>query len=212
MIFHRRLVIFALAGMLASCSVFTPKPDWSSFYVLNPQTAKAAPIPPPDPTLVLAVYSIDVPDYLDRPQMVTRLPGNQVALDEYHRWAEPLGLAFARVLAQDIHLYSDSPHVAAFPLPPGFGQEFEVSVQVLQFDGALGGDVTLHAQWRISGPGGKPAYYSHESVFTRPAATGTDSVAGYVDALSALTGGLASEIVTALPEARTAKAAVTDTH
>lgn len=209
MISRVRLVLFSLAGLLAGCSVLSPKPDFSSFYVLNPLTVKAAPLPPPDPTLSLVVFSAEVPDYLDRPQLVSRLPGNQVGLDEYHRWAEPLGSALARVIAQDIAFYADSPHVAAFPVPPGFGQEFEVNLQVLQFDGAPGGDVTLHAQWRISGPGGKPNYYTHDSVFTRPAAAGADPAAGYVDALSALAGDLARDMVAALPEARTAKAALT---
>jgi uncharacterized lipoprotein YmbA len=188
--------------------VFSPKPDLSRFYVLNPLTAKTAPAPPPDPTLALIVFSAEVPDYLDRPQMVTRLPGNQVGLDEYHRWSEPLDAGLARVLAQDIALYADSAHVAAFPVPPGFSQEFEVNVQVVQFDGAPGGDVTLHAQWRISGPGGKPNYYTHESSFTRHAAAGADPAADYVDALSDLAGDLAREIVQSLPEARTAKAAL----
>jgi uncharacterized lipoprotein YmbA len=211
MIFSRRLALLTLAGLLAGCSIFSPKPDLSRFYVLNAQTVKAAPIPPPDPTLSLVVFSADVPDYLDRPQMVSRLPGNQASLDEYHRWAEPLGAAVARVLAQNIALYSESSHVATFPVPPGFGQEFEVNVQILQFDGALDGDVTLRVQWRISGPGGKPNYYVHESTYVRRAggmATAADPAAGYVDALSALAGDLSRDIVQALPDAQAAKAAI----
>ncbi len=208
MTFRPRIAVFVVAGLWAGCSVFSPKPDLSRFYVLNPLAAKPAPAPPPDPTLSLEVFSADVPDYLDRPQMVIRLPGNQAGVDEYHRWLEPLGTALARVLAQDIALYSDSSHVAAFPVPPGFAQEFEVDAQVLQFDGAPGGDVTLRALWRISGPGGKPNYYTHESVFTRPAAATTDPATGYVDALSALAGDLARAIVQSLPEARAAKAAL----
>jgi hypothetical protein len=212
MISRPRLAVLLLALLLAGCSIFSPKPDLARFYVLNPLTAKAAPAPPPDPTVALVVFSAELPDYLDRPQMVTRLPGNQVGIDEYHRWSESLDAGLARVLAQDIAFYTDSSHVASFPVPPGFGQEFEVNVQVLQFDGAPGGDVTLRAQWRISGPGGKPNYYSHESTFTRAAAIAdpaADPAAGYVDALSALAGDLARDIVQFLPEARTAKAALT---
>jgi hypothetical protein len=208
MIFRTCIAIVAAASLWAGCSVFSPKPDLSRFYVLNPLTAKTGPAPPPDPTLSLEVFSADVPDYLDRPQMVARLPGNQANVDEYHRWLEPLGTALARVLAQDIALYADSSHVAAFPVPPGFAQEFEVDAQVLQFDGAPGGEVTLRALWRISGPGGKPNYYTHESVFTRAAAATADPASGYVDALSALAGDLARDIVKSLPEARAAKAAL----
>jgi len=207
------MLVFTFAGLLAGCSILSPKPDLSRFYVLNPLTVKASPMPPPDPTLSLVVYSVDVPAYLDRPQMVSRLPGNQAGLDEYHRWAEPLGAALARVFAQNIALYADSSHVASFPVPPGFGQEFEVNVQILQFDGALDGDVKLRALWRITGLGGKPNYYIHESTYVRRAgsaiaAPAIDPVGSYVDALSALAGDLSRDIVQALPEAQAAKAAV----
>ncbi len=202
-------LVFA-CGLFAGCSVLSPKPDLSQSYLLTGLTAKVAPSPAPDLALSLAVNSPEVPDYLDRPQMFIRLPGGQVSIDEFHRWTESMGPGFARVLAQDVTLFSDSAHVAAFPVPPGFGQEFELSVQILQFDGAPGGDVTLLAQWRISGPGGKPNYYvpAHPSTFTRHADSGADPFVGYVNTLSLLIGDLAREVVKSLPEARAAKAAL----
>ena len=209
MILFRRIACgllgLALAGLAGGCSVFTPKPDLSHGYVLNPLTKDVSPAPPPDPTLSLAVYYTDLPVYLDRPQMVVRWPNNQPYLDEYHRWLEPLSAGFSRVLASDIGRLADSSHVAAFPLPPAFGEDFEVYVTVLQFDGSPAGDVTLRAQWRIAGPGGKPNYYAHESVLTRRVAPGPDIAAAYVDTLSALVDDLAREIVAALPEAHSVK-------
>lgn len=204
------LALVLACGLFAGCSVLAPKPDLSQSYLLTGLTAKAAPLPIPDPSLSLAVNSPEVPDYLDRPQMFTRLPGGEVKVDEFHRWTESMGAGFSRVLAQDLTLFSDSAHVAAFPVPPGFGQEFELSVQILQFDGTPGGDVTLLAQWRISGPGGKPNYYvpAHPSQFTRPAEAGADPFVGYVNTLSALIGDLSREVIKSLPEARAAKAAL----
>ncbi|HTB63061.1 MAG TPA: PqiC family protein, partial [Opitutales bacterium] len=140
--FPRQIFLVAAIGLLAGCTVLDPKPDYSQFYLLNPLTAKMAPAPQPDPTLRLIVDDTEVPEYLNRPQMVARLPGNQVSRDEYHRWGEPLNEGFSRVLAQDIALLSDSSHVASFPIPPGFGQDLEINVQLLQFDGALNGTVT----------------------------------------------------------------------
>jgi uncharacterized lipoprotein YmbA len=206
----RRIVILAALGLLAGCSVLQPKPDYSHFYLLNPLTAKTAPAPPPDPTLTLVVDDTVVPEYLNRPQIVARLPGDEVTRDEYHRWGEPLGEGISRVLAQDLALLSDSSHVAWFPIPAGFGQEFEVDVEVLQFDGPAQGTVTLSAQWRITGPGGKPNYYApaRATVLTREVkhAEAGDPAAEYVDALSLLVGDLAREMVNALPAAHAAKA------
>ncbi len=205
-----RRIVCCLLGLAAlalgvGCSVFTPKPDLSHGYTLNPMAKDASPAPPPDPTLSLAVYYTEIPTYLDRPQMVVRWSNNQPYLDEYHRWLEPLSAGFSRVLAQDIAQLADASHVAAYPLPPAFGQDFEVYVTVTQFDGSPSGDVTLRAAWRISGPGGKPNYYSQEKSFTRRVPPGSDLAAAYVDTLSALVGDLAREIVKALPEAESAK-------
>jgi len=203
----RSITIAALIGLAGGCSVFSPQPDLSHSYVLNPLAEKISPAPPPDPTLSLGVYYTDLPVYLDRPQIVARLADNQPFPDEYQRWLEPLSEGFSRVLARDIEQMTDSSHVAAFPLPPAFGQEFEVYVSVTQFDGAPGGDVTLRTQWRISGPGGQPNYYTHESTFTRRVAPGRETAPAYVDTLSALVGDLAREVVKALPQAHAAKSA-----
>ncbi len=201
----RGFAMVALTGLVGGCSVLSPKPDLSHGYVLNPLTEKISPAPAPDPTLSLGVYYTEVPVYLDRPQMVARLADNQPYLDEYHRWLEPLREGFSRVLAQDIAQLADSSRIAAYPLPPAFDQEFEVDVNITQFDGVPSGDVTLRVQWRISGPGGRPNYYTHESVFTRRVATGREIAPAYVGALSALVGDLAREIVKAMPEVHAAK-------
>jgi hypothetical protein len=205
--FSALAAVVLAAALLAGCSVLSPKPDLARTYRLDALSAKISPAPPPDPTLALAVFPVDVAGYLDRPQMVTVVQGGQVNLDEYHRWAEPLESGFSRVLAQDIGLLSDSTHVAAFPLAPGFGQEFEVYAQVQQFDGTPGGNVTLRVSWRITGPGGKPNYSVHETTSTRHTEAGPDLANTYVAALNGLVDDLAREIVGTVPEARAAKAA-----
>jgi uncharacterized lipoprotein YmbA len=201
-------LLAAALALLAGCSVLSPKPDLSHSYVLNAVTEKVSPAPPPDPTLSLGVFYTEVPAYLDRPQMIVRYPSNQPYIDEYHRWLEPLGAGFSRVLAQDIAQLSDSTHIAAFPLPPAFAHDFEAQVTVLQFDGVPGGDVTLHAQWRITGPGGKPGYFTHETTITRHAPAGPDPAAAYVNTLSLLVNDLAREMVRQMPEARAAQGAL----
>lgn len=202
------LAATAALALLPGCSVFSPKPDLSHSYTLNPVMEKVSPAPPPDPTLSLGVALTEMPAYLDRPQMVVLLANGQPYVDEYHRWIEPLGMGFSRVLAQDIAQMSDSTHIVAYPLPPAFPHDFEVRATVTQFDGAPGGDVTLRAQWRVTGSGGKPTYFSHETSFTRRASAGPDPAVAYVDTLNHLVNDLAREIVRQMPEARATQGAL----
>lgn len=207
---YRSSGIFAAvlaAGLLAGCSLLSPKPDYSQFYVLSALPASDAPATPPAPDVAMGVFNPDIPAYLDRPQIVARTGANEVTLNDYQRWAEPVAGGFSRVLIQDIALLSGTDHVALFPLTRTFGQEFEVYLMVLQFDGVPGGNVTLRVRWRITGPGGAPNYVVREAVFTRNSTASTESYQGYVEALSALVGDLAQEIVAEVPDARTAEAA-----
>ena len=105
-------------------------------------------------------------------------------------------------LAQDLTLLSGSKRLGLFPQARLDAPDFEIYSQVYQFDGVLNGEVTLRVQWRVTGHEGQPAYYSHESVFTRAIGGNSNSYAGYVEALSGLVGDYAKEVMAAVPLAR----------
>ncbi|MGA2053380.1 MAG: PqiC family protein [Opitutales bacterium] len=196
------------AGMLAGCGSFlSPKPDNSQFYVLSALPQSAAPSTPPAPGVAIGVFSPELPGYLDRPQMVASAGSSQVTVNEYQRWAETLTDGFARVLVQDVATLSGSNDVALFPLTRTFAHEFEVYTLVYQFDGVPGGKVTLRARWRITGPDGQPNYVVQDSNLTADSTPGVPAYQGYVEAMSALVGQMAQQIVAAIPAAKTAEAA-----
>jgi len=209
-------------GMLSGCSIFnafTPKPDPSKFFVLSPIPASQGNTTPADANVAIGVFNPQIPAYLDRPQIITRDGTNQVSMNEFERWAEPVDAGIARVMAQDMAVLTGSSQIAQFPGIRMFNQEFEVYVLVMQFDGMPGGDVHLRARWRITGLGGKPNYYTKDTSLTDKATLMPNPYAGYVQALSDLVGQLSQEVTAALPDARAAeakaiadeKAAATDT-
>jgi uncharacterized lipoprotein YmbA len=194
------------AGLLAGCgSLFSAKKDPSKFYVLTAVPTDAAPATPPLPGVALSVFSPEFPQYLDRPQLVTRIGANQRQINEFQRWSEPVQSGFARVLTEDLGTLAGTSKVAMFPLVRVFDHEFEVYTQVYQFDGALGGNATLRVRWRITGSNGKPNYVVRDSSYMAPVQSEGDPYAGYVATLSHLIGEMAREIVAALPEARAAE-------
>jgi uncharacterized lipoprotein YmbA len=63
----------------------------SRFYLLNAlATPETIPSPATSQGPVIGVGPITMPRYVDRPQIVTRVGRNQLALGEFDRWAEPL--------------------------------------------------------------------------------------------------------------------------
>ncbi|AXF18680.1 ABC-type transport auxiliary lipoprotein family protein [Paraburkholderia caledonica] len=50
----------------------------------------------------VVVNPVTIPDVVDRPLIVTRMGNNQVVLDEFARWGEPLKGDIARTIAGDL--------------------------------------------------------------------------------------------------------------
>lgn len=97
----------------------------------------------------VAVGPVSVPAAVDRPQIVVRLAPNQVAIDEFHRWASPLPDAIARVVAENLAAMLGTPHVTISSLPTAAGARYRVLIDVLRFESATGEAATLDAVWTV---------------------------------------------------------------
>ncbi len=107
----------------------------------------------PDQDLIVAIGPVRIPDYLDRPQIATRLGRNELKFSEFERWAGSLEDDINRVLVEDISslLPADFfPVVRWTPfLESQMPASYRVEVLVDRFEGTLGDSVLLVAQWRV---------------------------------------------------------------
>src|SRR5512143_1196413 len=71
-------------------------------YTLSPVGTAGAERSPQVPPAVIAIASVNLPDYLDRPQIVTRQSAYELQLAPDDRWAAPLYDLVPRVLVEDI--------------------------------------------------------------------------------------------------------------
>ena len=93
------LVLMSVVLMVLSACTGISKP--SNFYVLSalPESETAVKGVGNESALSIGIGPITLPIYLDRSQIVTRISRNELKMDEFHRWAEPLKENFFRVLA-----------------------------------------------------------------------------------------------------------------
>jgi uncharacterized protein len=137
-------LVASLLGLVACAS--TP----ARFYILNTLPAsETVPATVAERGPVIGVGPITLPKYLDRPQIVTRASRNQLALGEFDRWAEPLQDNISRVLAENLARLIPTDQVLLQAWPRSATLDYQVTVEVLQFDGWLGGESTLLARWSI---------------------------------------------------------------
>jgi len=135
------ILLFALA---AGTGCASPR---SNFYTLN---SAAKPVATKADTSV-AVGPVSVPAAVNRPQIVVRLTPNQVAIDEFHRWASPLPDAIVRVVVENLSAMLGTPHVTVFSQPTASGAQYRVVIDVLRFESAPGEAATLDALWTVRG-------------------------------------------------------------
>jgi hypothetical protein len=129
--------------LLAGCGA-SPVPR---FYVLA-----ALPAPPAvdaGAEAEVGVGPLELPDYLDRPQIVTRSGQNELRLAEFDRWGEALKDNAAEVLAENLSVLLPSKKVSVYPWKRSEGVRYQVAVKIVRFDRAESGETVLQARWRI---------------------------------------------------------------
>jgi len=121
-----RIVSLALgAALLAGCATAPAR-----FYTLD---STAAPDDAPPARCAVVVGPVSVPAAVDRPEFVVQVGPNRVAIDEFNRWAGPLGDAVARTVAADLAVLLGTPRVAVAPLA-NFDPSHRVTLDVQRFE------------------------------------------------------------------------------
>jgi hypothetical protein len=186
-------VSVVLVAFLLCAAACGGKSASSKFYVLSPlpqaglSAAEGA---------TIGVLPVSMPDYLDRPQIVTRVSENEIKLDEFSRWAEPLKESFTRALVMNLSTLLNTAKVVKTTTSIGFPMALLVGVEVVQFDGTLGGDVVLVVKWGLLEADGKKLLLGKRSSFKEP--TGAATYEALVAAESKAVAALSQEIAEAI--------------
>jgi uncharacterized lipoprotein YmbA len=98
---------------------------------------------------------VTLPQYLDRPQIVSRASRAKLNLGEFDQWAAPLKGSVASVLAENVSMLAPTDHIAVYPWPRSTPIDYQIAVDITRFDGTMGGEVLLLARWSIVGNDGK---------------------------------------------------------
>jgi len=185
-----------LAAMaLVSTGCFGSSPP-SRFFLLSPSPEGASAVPSPGPEGALGVLPTRIAAYLDRPQIVTFLGDNAVDLDEFNRWAEPLGAGVSRVLAQDLSALLPAWRVTPQPWDPTVPLRARLVVEVTALGWNKRGEARLEANWALLTATGELAAARGRVVLRREVSgAGTDAA---VAATSSLVTEMARDIAVAV--------------
>jgi len=185
MMHMRRTLAAALLLVVAGCSQSPP----TEFYTLSGMQ-----LPPGGSSArktVVGVGPVILPDYLDRPQIVTRASGNRVILASFHSWVEPVDGMFTRILVGNLSSLLATDNVVTLPQRRPMPLDYQVEVDVARFDADRSGRAVLDARWRVFGKDGDRLIGEGRSTIVEPVAEPAAEPASYEAIVAAMSKALA---------------------
>ncbi|MCU0586937.1 MAG: PqiC family protein [Syntrophobacteraceae bacterium] len=188
--------LILLTAVLAGCSRTSP----ARFYLLSdpPAADPKAPAAGGGRCITLGVGPVEIPEYLDRPQIVTQVSPNELRLGDFDLWAEPLAKTVMRALAENLAKLLCVEGIVFYPSESP-DVDHQVIVTVTRFHGTPEGEVALAAQWHVTGAGGGKVLARKRTAIREPVEGQgyTALVAAHGRALARLSREIAETITTA---------------
>ena len=144
----RTLGVAGLVLVVVGCVSLKRTPE-ARFFVLQslvepPLTASAR-----QPVAIVGVEKIRMPDHLERPQLVTWTGSSELQVDEFLRWAEPLGDGINRAITENLAGLLPDYQVMRRPWPGRVRTRCRVAVTLRVFGLQPDGTVRLEGVWAL---------------------------------------------------------------
>ena len=180
------LIAFTL--LFAGCGT-SPK---TQLYVLNTIDKNASVKAIDADNIVIKMGPVSLPGSLDKEPIVTRMGSNRLFADEFNRWSGDYQNDIERILGENISILLPASEINLSRETILSPVDFQVFINVREFDGTLGGIVILNTNWTVVRKGKKKTVVSKKSIFQEK--TGGPAYEDYVAAQSRLLAKLSQEI------------------
>ena len=176
--------------LLSACIFGTSKS--AKFYT---QSVAASEVISPSYAAFVGVNRVQLPKYIDRPQMVTqRKNSDQVSISEYNRWVESPAVLATRVVTENLSALLPAAKVKMNQLK---GEKFErsVSVEIVAINAVLGDKAELIAWYTVKDNSGKVLLHQKFTDTVLLGKTYDDVAKGYSELLAHLSREIAGALI-----------------
>jgi len=147
-------------------------------------------------SLSIGLGPVTFPEYLNRPQIVTQASAHEVELAEFHKWAEPLKENVVNVLQENLSALLSPDRILQHPWKRPSLLDYQLSLDVIQFDGIKSQEAVLKVRWTLVGEEGESRLIEKTSHFIEP--VGGSDYEDFVQAMSRTLDSLSQEIADAI--------------
>jgi len=175
-------------------SSMSPTPRFYMLSAINkPEVSKKINI---KPGLIIGVGPVKLPEFLDRPQMVTKEKQGTLKIDEFDRWGESLDLGLARLVREYLTVMLPGAKLVLYPWGLGVAAKYQVTLEVVQLDSELDRDMSFAVQWVVIDVQNSKTVIIKRSVFHQPIIP--QNYSGLAKTLSTACASLSSQIAQTL--------------
>jgi len=136
--------------ILTALLLFTGCSSKSNFYQLH--TAQTSPVNKAThlKRTVIGVAEVDIPEYLDKPEVVTRLSQGRLQVNETERWAGAFDKNIQSVLTKNLSRLLPQYSFLSYPWEEPVKEKYRIYLSIDRFDGdTTTGMVILEGRWSL---------------------------------------------------------------
>jgi uncharacterized protein len=146
--------------------------------------------------LLVGVGPVKIPEYQERPQIVTRDKEKMLKFAQFDRWGESLDLGMVRLIEEGLAITLPEVKFILYPWNSSIPVRYQVVIEIVQLDSELDKDLFLVAQWLVIDTENSKTITIKRSEFRQPIIP--QNYSGLAKTLSLVCGSLSSEIAEAL--------------
>lgn len=185
-------ICLSLSGCISISN--TPSPRFYTLTALDKgQVVKQYHVPA---GFVIGVGPVKIPEFLNRPQIVTINKKKMLEFAEFDRWGEGLDSALVRLMNEDLMLMMPEATIEMFPWDLNIAIKYQVIVNVISLECQLDKDILLIAQWTVIDQNSKKVVFTKRSQLRQ--AIELRHYSGLVKALSLVCVSLSEEVAAEL--------------
>lgn len=196
---RRRTLVALVAVVLGPGCVSLRRTPEARFFALNAMPGPAA--QPAAVSGLVGLQPVRIPEHLARPQLVRWAAPNELRIDEFLRWSEPLDAAVERTLAENLATLLPQARLLHDPWPAAAPLRCRVSVELRLFGAQPDASVRLDGRFALLAGREELTLVQRPFSFSRsapPPPAARPGPAAEVEAMSELLGELAAEIAAAV--------------
>jgi len=164
------MIIGALLIFLTACS------SKSNFYQLHPQVDQEASSRHSMKRAVIGIAEVDVPEYLKKSEVVTRMSAGRINVHETDRWAGAFSKNIQSVMNDNLSQLLPRYTFVSYPWEEPLSDRYRIYVSISKFDGDTLGTVRLKGRWTLVEKENDTVLIGESFTYTEPGGESLDAI------------------------------------